>query len=261
MPLNETIPNTPDAAHRSTCPRDGCPAPAHDTNGGYARGCRSGKASLARRRYLKLRTRGMQDRRRPAFPTRRRLRALSAAGWSWPLMSEQCGLTWRALSSIASDRSREVMTTTAVVVEKLYAQLSHVPGPRVECRTWGAKRGWIPCDEWLPDELDDPTADPRAVAVDDVLDEYAVEAAVAGHLALRRLGLREQNEAVRLVLARVDGYSTIAGLRVAEACRLLTCTAEEWHPVADRVQARARRAATRAVAARRDDPAAQDEVA
>lgn len=239
MPLNETV-HTPPDNRPWLCPQDGCPAPAHDTNGGYARGCQSGKASLERRRYLKLRTRGMQDRRRPAFPTRRRLRALSASGWSWPLMSERCGLCWEGLSVIASGRRAQVMTTTAVAVERLYAQLSHVPGPCVESRTWGAKRGWIPCQEWLDDELDDPTADPRggeSGADEDVgMDLVKVDRATSFRLPLSQLNPAEQDAAVTALWGRYTA---------AESAERLQTSGRQVERVRARIRMQERREADR----------------
>lgn len=251
MPLNETIPNTPDTADRSTCPRwiaglrQGTDHGSENAYVNFDPPCRCADAREARRLYTKRLREGRQPPGHvPALGSARRLQALSANGWSVRKMAAECGVPWPTLHDIIAPHRPSVTPARARPIREMYNRLATVEGPSPAVAKRSRGRGWIPPDEWLPDELDDPEADPRAVPVAPTTiepDELIVQAALTGDVPLARLTLREQEMAVGVIAERIC-WIDVPALRGEEAARQLGCTPERYQVVLDRVRARDRRA-------------------
>jgi hypothetical protein len=94
--------------------------------------------------------------------TQRRIRALSAIGWSAAELSRRLGYRpgTGALSSLLSLRRRYVTAGTARAVRDVYAELSTIPGGSDRAVLWAQRSGWPPPMAWDDDTIDHPGTRP-----------------------------------------------------------------------------------------------------
>lgn len=126
----------------------------------------------------------------PAIGTRRRLQALTAAGWSTRHLAERLGVTKSAIAQLRSTSQHRVLSVTAADITGLYDDCwwRTVPG-RYQARAerYAEARGWVPPWCWEGVDLDDPNAAPHPVAEADPVDPVAIEETIAGrHVPLTR---------------------------------------------------------------------------
>ena len=116
-----------------------------------------------------------------AVGTRRRLQALSAAGWSTRQLAARLGVTASAIAQLRSTGRQRVLARTAADVAVLYDDCWwRTPPGRYQARAEGyaEAQGWVPPWRWHGVELDDPDATP----VPDLgeIDQVAIEETIAG---------------------------------------------------------------------------------
>lgn len=117
----------------------------------------------------------------PAIGTRRRLQALTAAGWSASQLAARLGVTRSAIAQLRSTHQTRVLATTAGDVAALYeACWWHTPPGRYQARTerYAEARGWVPPWRWDGLDLDDPAAEPHPQLAD--VDQVAIDETIAG---------------------------------------------------------------------------------
>jgi hypothetical protein len=95
--------------------------------------------------------------------TRRRLQALTAAGWSTALLAERMGVTKSAVAQLRTTAQARVLVATATDVAALYEQCRRrTPSGGYQWRVqrYAHARGWPSPAEWDGLDLDDPTVMP-----------------------------------------------------------------------------------------------------
>lgn len=118
----------------------------------------------------------------PNIGTMRRVQALVALGWSLTELGARSGMPVQQVWDLAHGRKPQIKATTRGRIDDLFEQLSATPGTSRRARACAAKRGWLPPLAW--DDIDalDCRAEPvESEAEGDVVDEVAVERALAGH--------------------------------------------------------------------------------
>jgi len=118
----------------------------------------------------------------PAVGTRRRLQALTAAGWSASELAARLGVTKSAVAQLRSVQRQRVLARTALDVATLYDDCWwRTPPGRYQARAerYAETRGWVAPWRWDGVVLDDPAAVPRTDTDMDV-DEVAIEECIAG---------------------------------------------------------------------------------
>mgnify|MGYP000116654497 CR=1 FL=1 len=125
--------------------------------------------------------------------TRRRLQALTAAGWSLTRLATHLGVTPRNLLSTMTS-SGDVTAARAATVVALYDRLWDAD-PAIGATRYqragipvtkraAARHGWPPPLAWDDDQIDDPTATPhtttQAAPAADEVDDIAVARATQG---------------------------------------------------------------------------------
>lgn len=101
--------------------------------------------------------------------TRRRVRALIAAGWTLTEQAKILGWSRDALANVIKEqRNRNyIASETHDQVCRLYDKLSSTPAPpgrnATFARTWARKQGFAPPHAWWDDELDNPSAKPAGL--------------------------------------------------------------------------------------------------
>lgn len=200
-----------------------CSARYHDTHVAYTRwGCRCPKAREEARIYRKRLRHGRQPPGRvPALGTARRLRALAAAGYSWPDLAAHLGVSRQRVGRLASDPDGLVYARTAATIVSLFTALAATPGRSTDARAFAARQGWAPPMAW--DDIDDPNAVPDFGDNDrGVVDEVAVRRALTGERV--RLSKPERLAALRTGLDRGQPLAAVASalrLNYATACALV----------------------------------------
>lgn len=116
--------------------------------------------------------------------TRRRLRALQAAGW--PLATIGARLGGHASLPGKWLTSPTVTRATAARVRDLYDELSTTPGPSAETRRRALAAGHQPPAEWRDDDIDSPDEPPAMLPDPGLVDEVAVERAARGDKSVAR---------------------------------------------------------------------------
>lgn len=174
--------------------------------------------SFYRRHMLAAGRDDVFDRIVDARGVRRRLQALQAIGWSARRIGARLGITADAVL-ILMHRDR-VMFSTHERVCRLYDAMSDTPAPQDTrgnrhsasvARGRAARNGWARPIDWDDIDLDDAPATGEEVLVD----ELAVELAVAGHQV--QLTREERHLAVRALHARRYNDQEISRLlRVAD---------------------------------------------
>lgn len=90
-----------------------------------------------------------------ALGAARRLQALSALGWSLGQVAQRCSVHHAHLCKIAKGAVTAVLPDTRAEVERVYEEMSHLPGPSQLVRATARARGWVPPLAWDEDLVDD----------------------------------------------------------------------------------------------------------
>lgn len=112
---------------------------------------------------------------------RRRLQALTAAGWSTSQLATRLGVSKSAIAQLRSTGQDRMLAPTADTVAALYEDCWwRTPPGRYQARAerYAEARGWVPPWRWDGRDIDDPAASPAPEPVD--VDQVAVEEAIAG---------------------------------------------------------------------------------
>ncbi len=118
----------------------------------------------------------------PAAGTKRRLQALSRAGWSAQALADELGVHRSAVLRLRTTAQERVSSRTADDVCELYERCWwRTPTGRYELRTerYAERAGWAGPWQWTPDSLDDPAAEPIGPTGNEV-DQVVVERIIAG---------------------------------------------------------------------------------
>lgn len=159
-PTGAPGPAAPPAAEIDpACPSTG----RHNTREAYLRDrCRCPVARRISTRYRKhwnVDKLAGKARMVDATGTRRRIQALTAAGWDHTTIAVRLGLAGRS-SVQGMLRYQRVRLTTAQRVGRLYDQLAGQPGPSVRAAFQARQYGYAPPLAWDEDTIDDPAAGP-----------------------------------------------------------------------------------------------------
>lgn len=95
-----------------------------------------------------------------ALGTRRRLRALVAAGYSRRYLCGRLGMDLTNGCRLWRDDHEFVLAATARAVEAFFVELQLTPGPSSRARNEGRRRGWPLPLAWDEDSIDDPDSTP-----------------------------------------------------------------------------------------------------
>ncbi|WAJ48034.1 hypothetical protein OK015_28720 (plasmid) [Mycobacterium sp. Aquia_216] len=98
-----------------------------------------------------------------ALGTRRRVRALVAAGYTPSMLSHELGITPKNTYTLFS-HCDEVPAAIAHAVADLFDRLEMTPGPSDRARILAHKLRWAPPLAWDEDSIDDPNSDPAPAA-------------------------------------------------------------------------------------------------
>jgi transcriptional regulator with XRE-family HTH domain len=156
-----------------------------------------------------------------ATGTRRRLQALSAAGWSANQLGELLGVTRSAIAQLRSTDQPRVLQSTAATVTALYdAHWWRTPPPgryQTRCERYAEQRGWVAPWRWDGLDIDDPAATARP----DLADQ-ADDVAIAEVLAGRRVPLTRTERRVAIADLHRRGLTAAAiGDRVGLSTRTI----------------------------------------
>jgi hypothetical protein len=162
----------------------------HGTQAAYRRdGCRCAECTAAN-------TRACRDRRRllavqawhgtvPVWVhpvgSRRRLQALTAAGWSTTQLAAELGVGRSAIAYLRSVRQDRMLASTATDVSTLYERLWWRTPPgcsTTRSERYAERHGWVPPWLWDGIDIDDPAAKPLPDRP--ILDDIAISRARAG---------------------------------------------------------------------------------
>lgn len=109
-----------------------------------------------------------------AAGTVRRLRALTAAGYTSMDIAERLKVHHQIVSYLQLGHQPSVTAKTARAVDRLFRELQLVPGPSDKARNRAARRGWNVPFSWDENEIDNPLARPHVARKSAAtrLDEY-----------------------------------------------------------------------------------------
>jgi transcriptional regulator with XRE-family HTH domain len=139
--------------------------------------------------------------------TRRRLQALTAAGWTTTQLASALGVTRSAVAHLRNLRQDRVLTVTAASVATLYDRLWWRTPPQpstTRSERYAERHQWMPPWRWDGADIDDPAAEPLPDTA--IPDEIAISEAIAGRAV--RLTRAEQRRAGQLLGQR--GHSAAA---------------------------------------------------
>jgi hypothetical protein len=204
----------------TTIDRTGCAAQRHGDMSAYQTfGCQCPDAREDQRLYYKRRREGRPYRRlQDATGTRRRIRALYAAGHTANTIAAAAGITSQVISRIART-NKHVKPATADAVNRAYQTLKDTPGASKINRDRATWWGWPTPQQW-GEHIDDLDADPLAPASPDDVDEVLISRALNGQARAAELTPAERAEAVRVGLNRGLTVTTIA-LRMGTSNRAI----------------------------------------
>ena len=158
-----------------------------------------------------------------ATGTRRRLQALSAAGWSTRQLGELLGVTRGAVAQLRSTDQPRVLTSTAATVAALYdAHWWRTPPGRYQarCEQHAAQQGWVGPWRWDGLDIHDPAATPPPELLDQI-DDVAIAELLAG----RRVPLSRTERRVAVAELHRRGRTAAA---IGERVGLRTRTIERY---------------------------------
>lgn len=153
----------------------------------------------------------------PVEPTRRKVQALCALGWSATDVARALGITQQSMSKILN-RPDRIRRSTAERVDRVYTAWEMRIPPETTWtkrnRTNALKRGWLPPLAWedIEQGIVAETEKPRERPRPDRLDEEEVAAVLGGDWRRKGLSKAEKTEVVRRWLA--------SGRSEASLCRL-----------------------------------------
>jgi transcriptional regulator with XRE-family HTH domain len=229
----------PTAARKRPAARRDCRCPRvrhrHGTRGAYLRdrcGCAECRAAHAAHQRAHRRRRGVHvwygtSAWADATGTRRRLQALSAAGWSTSQLAERLGVTKSAIAQLRSTGQSRVLASTATDVAALYDACWWRTPPglyQARCERYAERRGWIGPWRWDGLDIDDPTAAPPPDVIDQ-LDPVALAQLLDG----RRVVLNRAERRAAVAELHRRGLTAAA---IAERVGLSTRTIERYLAVA-----------------------------
>jgi transposase-like protein/lambda repressor-like predicted transcriptional regulator len=160
----------------------------------------------------------------PSVGTVRRLRALTAMGWSMPQLADRCDVRESTLHALRDPAHRFTRPMYANAVAALYDEFSTQRGPSQYAATRALRRGWLPPHVW--DDIDDPTEDPLAESDAQEVDEVAVQRAMTGDRV--HTTRAERIEATRR-LAELGVPDSEIAERIGVAERSVTRWRSEFH--------------------------------
>lgn len=150
----------------------------------------------------------------------RKIRALSALGWSHPELASHLGVTASRVGEVARQKYPRVSVKTARKVDALYRRLCMTPAPdgfaATRAKSAAAAKGYAPPLAW--DDIDDPAASPdmgaSSVGADPIEWKWLIDGGEDPIRAAERLGV---GVAAISRTARRRGLHDIA--RLADAAR------------------------------------------
>lgn len=146
--------------------------------------------------------------------TRRRIRALVAAGWTQHVIADRLGLTHGRVSTFATlPDGAKVARSTRTAVAAVYGLLHLDEGPSDRVRLWAQRRNWAPPEAWSDATIGDPAAQPYDWCRDDV-DEVALTQVEQGTRRFRALTEAERVELARRHCGRTSQKSMVHMWRV-----------------------------------------------
>jgi transcriptional regulator with XRE-family HTH domain len=125
-----------------------------------------------------------------ATGARRRLRALTALGYTLPVLAGQVGVTTETIGGIRQGRRRQLRVSANQAIIAAYDRLWKVDPVSVgasevgaaKARAHAAKSGWVSPLAWDDEAIDDPNAVPQTEAEEELGDDFVDEAAVRRYL-------------------------------------------------------------------------------
>ncbi len=145
----------------------------------------------------------------PSIGTRRRLQALTAAGWSTSQLADRLGVGKSAVADLRTTARQRVLAATAGDVAALHdACWWRTPPGRYQARSerYAESRGWLPPWRWDGVDIDDPAAQPVAVCED--IDHIAIDEVIGGRRV--RLTKAERHRLVEVMHRRGASSAEIA---------------------------------------------------
>lgn len=136
----------------------------------------------------------------PALGTVRRLRALSANGYTLADIGARLGWKVQFVSFLHLGHSQMVTAKTARTVDDLFRELQMIPGTSAPTRSRARRRGWAPPLAWDEDTIDDPDAEPAPTG--------EAEADFADLVADRRAVGRTDDEIAAEMGVSMDTFKT-----------------------------------------------------
>lgn len=103
----------------------------------------------------------------PSAGTVRRLRALTASGYTASDLAQRLGMHFQVVSRIQRGGQPGVTVRIARAVADLFDQLQMTPGPSEHAKTRARQLGWALPLEWDEDAIDNPSAKPFKQALSD----------------------------------------------------------------------------------------------
>jgi transcriptional regulator with XRE-family HTH domain/lambda repressor-like predicted transcriptional regulator len=146
----------------------------------------------------------------PVIGSTRRLRALTAIGWTLDGLAHHSGMPMTTLSVIRAGRTNHIHADTRARIAWLYDALSMRPGTSDVARRIATKQKWASPLAWDDKAIDDPDATPQGVGVDRAPTIERIR-------DLEQIGLTRDQIAARLKLRRDTVDRTIARDRQAIA--------------------------------------------
>lgn len=209
----------------------------HGTNAGYIAGCRAQccrDAHATHRRGQRARMYlARTDRlRTDSLPTRRRIQALMALGYSTRALDREMGQKPSYLYRILSSSDTDVYLTTAAKVAAVYDRLSMTPPDTSTAdkqrmvtrnRRQAAAKGFLPPMAWV--DIDDLDEQPDMTVRDDSVDEVVVLRVLGGDFKLQP-NRAERYEIVRRWQGSDNELERRTGWNVARMRRDMNTTEE-----------------------------------
>lgn len=126
--------------------------------------------------------------------TRRRVRALEAAGWPGREIAARLGLSVSPVREWAQGKRSLVHRHSAEKVAVLYGELAGLPGWSTHTAARSAEKGWALPEQWSGLEMDDPAVLPWRL---EFWDPVVVDRLMFGEARWKECSRRERREAVR----------------------------------------------------------------
>lgn len=146
--------------------------------------------------------------------TRRRVRALEAAGWPAAEIAERLDAAVSQVREWAQGKRSLVNRRSAEKVTALYGEVSGLPGWSARTAARSAEKGWSLPEQWVGLDMDDPAVLPWRL---EDWDPVVVDRLMFGEAKWQHVERRERREAVRRLRAAGAPLSVMARrLRMAQ---------------------------------------------